>query len=465
MADNDSKDNQSEEDDLNGEESRLEEIVSASTEAFRNAASKHANWARAFGANKQLANLLSQTAGISTSLLAAQAQRVGRKAMPEFGLSAYAPNDLKLGIDAIYDSTAMQSVLGSQLQGTTNAFQANLFPQPAFSKAASRLTKSLLPQFEQIQKIVDSLNAPAATPETQELITGSKGPKYRSNKRVWHYTNAHALNQILFQDYLWASNPKHLNDSSELTHGIEVITRAAERASSGQTQKRKRHIQILDQIFDTNFIDEAIHEVYYISASREPDSLTLWRNYSTDTGFAIGLQPGKELSSEGIILAEQDHDSELDLPIIADWYKVEYNNRKKDALGDLFVSSALEDIQNAGRDDEDLVVKELRKHLIVLASTMKHDAFADEREVRWITTNWAPVVTVHYEVTHRGFVPVLHVKAAVSDQASSTLPITGVRCAPTSSPTVVRTIQGLLTQRGYAKAANDVRQSLMPFSG
>lgn len=450
---------------LDDDEPDLRKIVSANTQAFQRAASQHRNWARAVGANKDLAERLSQTANISSSLLATEVQRIMRESMPDLGLSAssLASRHGLTGMGVV--PSAARISMAQPFHGLTAAKQQLNFSQPGLSSKLSSLYKALRPNLEQIQLSLNELNTPAVTPETQTFLTGADGPQYRANGWVWHYTSAEALNNILIQHYLWASSPHHLNDTSELTHGLETIECAVNRAADDADHPSDPAIQTLKEVFNETFVNKAMHEIYYLSASTAPDSLTLWRNYSTNAGFAIGLRPKRDLSPEGVIVDDHEDYSDLDLPVIANWYRVQYSNSKKDALADSFVVSALNDIATAGREDRELVITELRKHLIVLASTMKHEAFKDEREVRWITTNWAPVDVVHYEVTHRGFVPVLHVRTAGSDEEDPHLPIVAVRCSPTSSPTIVRTIQGLLKQRGYVAASADVQKSTMPFRG
>jgi hypothetical protein len=100
---------------------------------------------------------------------------------------------------------------------------------------------------------------------------------------------------------------------------------------------------------------------------------------------------------------------------------------------------------------------------------MKHKAFADEKEVRWMTTNWMPVdvmpqgSVVHYEHTPQGIVPVLHVRTASEDKEQH-LPIKGIRCSPASREGIERTIRGLLMQHGY-EAAKNVSKSQQPYKG
>lgn len=313
-------------------------------------------------------------------------------------------------------------------------------------------------QLAEIQRSLNRLNRPTATRRTQTFLTGTEGLRYRGRKRVWHYTNAQALDQILKRNVLWASNPHHLNDTAELTHGVDAVRAAAERAARSTSNRANR---VLAALTDAAFIDEVMHDIYFISASTAEDSLTLWRNYSSADGFAIGLKPASPLKPQGLVVDEIDRDEAV-LPNVADWYRVSYKSAEQTRLADAFVVTAVQDIELSDESDEQVVIRELRKHMLVLASTMKHRAFEDEREVRWITTNWAPVDVVHYEVTGRGIVPVLHV---LSSSMGEKLPIHGVRCSPTTGPTIERTIRGLLNQRQYVAAAKDVMRSVLPYRG
>lgn len=333
--------------------------------------------------------------------------------------------------------------------------------------AASKETylERLLPTLESIQTSLSRLNAPAFARETQRFITGTDALRYRGRQRVWHYTNAHALDAILKTHTLWASSPHHLNDTGELRHGVDIVREAIERRTNMGEQPPEAALRQLRAVVDEEFVVSAMHEIYYISASSSSDSLTLWRNYSTTDGFALGIRPSAGLGAEGLALQHGERDQSPDLPTVAAWYRVEYKDKAKQRLADGFVTSALTDISNAKDSESDGVVHELRKHLLILASTMKHQAFEDEREVRWITTNWAPIDIVHYHVTDRGFVPVLHVGAERKGKEEPPLPLSGLRCSPTTSPTIAHTMRGLLTQRGYEEAAGDVKRSHLPFRG
>lgn len=309
--------------------------------------------------------------------------------------------------------------------------------------------------------------------KTQEWLTTTETLRYRSNNFVWHYTNGYACLSIIKSGNLWASSPESLNDASEMTHGLTLIREAfgkvmneAKEEEDYDPEERETVELLMGEVLDPTYFDTMLNEVYYISASTQPDSLTLWRNYASGDGFALGLSTKTGLSADGIALDHHQDTESLrdDIPPISGWYRVTYKKNQKERLATEFIQNAIEDIDRAGESDYEALVKELRKQAVILASVMKHDAFEDEKEVRWITTNFTNFDPVHYEHGHRSIVPVLHVRTASQDE-EALLPLRGVRCSPIAPDGIVRTIQGLLGQKDYKQASNNVKKSQQPFKG
>ncbi|MCQ9162962.1 DUF2971 domain-containing protein [Arthrobacter sp. STN4] len=309
--------------------------------------------------------------------------------------------------------------------------------------------------------------------KTQAFLTTDKQLRYRRNWPVWHYTNGHALLSILETGQLWASNPQNLNDASEMTHGFGVIRDAfAEQAALSKSSARSGSDnwasleKVLSSVLDKTFVDSIITDVYYISASMERDSLTLWRNYADGDGFAIGIDASVELSADGLYVDADDDDSHLreDIPLISGWYRVTYKMPDKQKLAQAFIQSAIEDVKNTAAKDRSALVSELRKQAVILASVMKHEAFKDEREVRWISTNYTTFDPVHYEHGRKSIVAVLHAMTS-SAEGDRPLPIKGLWCSPIPDDGILRTMQGLLRQRGYEPASRNVNKSKQPFRG
>ncbi|MGO4534937.1 hypothetical protein [Leifsonia sp. 2MCAF36] len=361
-------------------------------------------------------------------------------------------------------SKSAQFALGSELSKSLRVPTAlwaarmnELLPRADFSQLVPNLP-NLLSSYRLIERQLSQLNTPTYADATQAFLAQSGQVRYRGRQRVWHYTGAHALMQILSKHELWASSPHHLNDTSELTHGVGIIRQAIERARD-EGISGIREDGALRELVAPAFVEDAMHEIYFISASTANDSLTLWRNYSTTDGFAIGLSPAERLAADGLVPGDGSPGED-----VSGWYKVHYIDADKARLAYTFVESALHDLRATSESDWPAAILELRKHLVILASTMKHRSFMDEREVRWITTLWAPLDVVHYEVTQRGIVPIIHARTIASEDTSH-LPIRGVRCSPRTAPTIVHTIKGLLEKRKYELAARDVVRSELPFRG
>lgn len=310
--------------------------------------------------------------------------------------------------------------------------------------------------------------------KTQEFLTTDAVLRYRWNHPVWHYTNGHALLSILKNGQLWASNPENLNDSSEMKHGFEIIKKAfVDRMEETKELEEYEPADwettetVLSKVLDDTYSQSIINDVYYISASTEQDSLTLWRNYADGDGFAIGIDATVELSADGIPVDEETHGEHIrgDIPLISGWYRVSYKDREKQKLAQEFIQNALEDIDNTPEHELPNLIRELRKQAVILASVMKHEAFRDEKEVRWITTNSTVFDPVHYEHGRRSIVPVLHVMTSSQAENAQPLPLKGLRCSPISNVGIDRTMQGLLKQRGYDHASQHVKVSQQPFKG
>lgn len=329
-------------------------------------------------------------------------------------------------------------------------------------------TSTLMESIKWLQSVArDALTAGFAT-RTQEFLSGDAKLRYRWNHPVWHYTNGHALLSILRNGELWASSPENLNDSSELWHGFKIIREALNervRETKKQNHEPTDWPGVLSNVLDKRYVRSIINEVYIISASAEKDSLTLWRNYADGDGFALGINASIELSADGIAVDEAENADSIrsDVPLISGWYRVSYKDNEKRNLARSFVENAREDIRRTPEESRPDLIPELRKQAVILASVMKHDAFQDEKEVRWITTNFTTFDPVHYEHGRRSIVPVLHIRTSAEEK--ELLPLKGLRCSPIPDESIVRTMKGLLKQRGYERASSNVDQSQQPFKG
>ncbi|WP_155854567.1 hypothetical protein [Paenarthrobacter nicotinovorans] len=108
---------------------------------------------------------------------------------------------------------------------------------------------------------------------------------------VWHYTSPEGLAGILQNNVLWATSAAFLNDTHEFTSGARHLRRQL-RKLTGNDPATNREI-------DTRLAEQEIDpsKAFILSASRDGDSLTLWRNYGKHAvGYAVGLRPDVPLT-------------------------------------------------------------------------------------------------------------------------------------------------------------------------
>lgn len=416
-------------------------------------------WLQAYAAN----NIIQDTLGRQTSSLIRNfsngfASQSALKAI-QSGFTANLPLNLDTGVTLSPE--------------TLRAIRGIAIPNQALLKALNPIADNINRMLGDLQGAARAALLAGFATKTQEFLTTDHRLRYRWNRPVWHYTNGHALLAILRNGQLWASSPENLNDASEMKHGFGVIKQAF--ADQMEESKKEEHHDpadwetveaALSNVLEEHYFNSIVNEVYYISASAEPDNLTLWRNYADGDGFAVGIDTTAELSADGIAVDEEEDGEHIrnDVPLISGWYRVSYKTREKQKLAQEFIQNAIQDIDDTAERNRPVLVQELRKQAVILAAVMKHEAFQDEREVRWITTNFTTFNPVHYEHGRKSIVPVLHVMTSSSED-DLPLPLKGLRCSPIPNDSIVRTIQGLLKQRGYDQASRNVVKSQQPFKG
>lgn len=108
------------------------------------------------------------------------------------------------------------------------------------------------------------------------------------NGCIYHYTNYEGLLGILQSQKFWATESSYLNDSSEISYGLELCKTFLD--------ERLKKIQYG---WENDFINQILHslsminhyELYISCFSEEKDLLSQWKGYANNgNGFAIGLK-------------------------------------------------------------------------------------------------------------------------------------------------------------------------------
>lgn len=108
---------------------------------------------------------------------------------------------------------------------------------------------------------------------------------------LYHYTDLRGLEGILKFGKFWFTDYRHLNDPSELKHGIDIARDVAQHIANGADGRVRLFIDYLLDLFRHDNFASTL-EFFIACFSRARDDLGQWRAYADNgRGVAIGLSP------------------------------------------------------------------------------------------------------------------------------------------------------------------------------
>ncbi|BBH24142.1 hypothetical protein Back11_54870 [Paenibacillus baekrokdamisoli] len=135
---------------------------------------------------------------------------------------------------------------------------------------------------------------------------------------LYHYTSASGLLGIISNECLWVSKSNYLNDISETKYINELIVDAGRELNLSSNvmymiMSEKAYIE-----YGSNG-DVNGQNYYILSLTVNPDSLTLWSNYSSYYGYNIGFEGGalreilekSPMNVDGRVIYDRDAQIEL----------------------------------------------------------------------------------------------------------------------------------------------------------
>jgi hypothetical protein len=227
-----------------------------------------------------------------------------------------------------------------------------------------------------------------------------------------HYSDMAALVGMVQNQELWLTSIFHLNDPSELNHGIQL---ASDRLDEHLRRKTKNALNIADLIKDSfcdgmlDVLEDDIGDAfgfYVASFSRSRDDLAQWRAYADDgRGVAIEIAPKWFLPTP-----PRD-----DAPITERYFvaSVEYDEARAEKRQTVAVDRAVHIVEQAASRNllDDLAVRrlflrelQLRLAVPILwnSVTTKHPAYRHEEETRLILLNSAKALARVVRTRTRG---------------------------------------------------------------
>ena len=307
--------------------------------------------------------------------------------------------------------------------------------------------------------------------EYEALMEQLDGPPFpeRAQAQAWHYTDAGGLLGILQANRLWASSPQVLNDDSEVLYGVTIVREALENLiASGSLPKD--YWAYLRRVVDESWVESIQASIFIASASRSGDLLNQWRGYANADGFALGFELAGSWGTRGVV--GPDGLETLRTPIVPGWYGVIYDREKqlKQARNSLLIATGqppgVSDLWLKSPREWVTAIPQTRMLLSVAPVTMKHPAFRDEREVRYV--GGATDGTVMFRAAGGRVIPytpvgLLSGSAKTNRSADEVFPLKSIVCGPGCRPGTVDVVRRALSSFGYTDV--DVSTSAVPYMG
>lgn len=256
---------------------------------------------------------------------------------------------------------------------------------------------------------------------------------------VWHYTDAHALLNILDTGKLWASQYTSLNDLDEIREGWNYVKRSIDALE--KTSEFDRDVLSWAQAQLSDSAEARFSDIYVLCASTNGDDANQWRSYGNGgRGYAIELDTSVKLQSRGPSKYTK---------VAPGWQSCLYSDEQR--------QHAFDDASNRARDfwgrgealehhpDEAVAANsahaaKMDAHFEVaqFAWRCKNIGFSSEQECRTvIQTNEDP----QFRATPAGITAYVEVSV---DEDSAPLPIKSIRCGPKLTASNARNLERLL---------------------
>jgi hypothetical protein len=264
-----------------------------------------------------------------------------------------------------------------------------------------------------------------------------------------HYTNGQGLRGMLESGRVWFTDYRHLNDSSELTHGIDMAHDVARLLGTGADGRVRLFLEdFADLLRPDNFA--ATLEFFIASFSRARDDLGQWRAYAdAGKGYAIGfapsmfrigdLVPGRLPEFVGPVYYKIDevcarHNAALEEAVAIFLGTVNANADlvRNKAVGILFMDQFVREM--------------IAQPIIWNCLTSKHPAYEHEQEVRLLIMGMPGRLSPHVTTRLRGseIVPYIAHPMPLREPHH----IAEIVVGPAASPDAERTVSTMLTSLG-----------------
>lgn len=279
---------------------------------------------------------------------------------------------------------------------------------------------------------------------------------------LYHYTDARGLRGIFENQQIWFTDYRHLNDPSELLHGMQAAQEVASRMKSGADTRAQLFLDCFVDMFRRENFDKTL-EFYVASFSRAGNDLGQWRAYADNgRGFAIGFAPQLFETVESL---PTDKPPEFVGPVkytledVDALYTPPIVEAARVFLAQAVVYADLMKDKSIGIPFMQEMVRELMTTLIWRSLTTKHPAYQNEQEVRLVILGSPPRLSPYVKTRLRGSEIVPYIRQPWA--ARGPCNVVEIIVGPAASPDTERTLRKFLST--LSMDFDNIRRSDIPY--
>lgn len=286
------------------------------------------------------------------------------------------------------------------------------------------------------------------------------------DKPLYHYTDANGLKGILESQTIWFTDFRHLNDPSELSHGMKICSQQIEAFNKPSTGINE-FLEIIKSIYLPKCMDK--NALYLACFSQNSDELGQWRAYGNDgRGYSIGFSPSLFQPTDDT--SEQKNENAFCAHVL--YKKSDFIKRNKTILDEACsLMSDAETNSSLRLHDDNYWTKERTSFMLELAMeamipmmtncmAFKHEAYKHECETRMFMIGLAEGFFPHLKTRSRKdeIVPFVPYKLPLLHEGS----VTEIIIGPASSTHEIHGVKALLKSLKY-KYEIPIRKSDIPY--
>jgi hypothetical protein len=303
----------------------------------------------------------------------------------------------------------------------------------------------------------------AAIDEFVAWSTGQLNSEQEATKitqTLYHYTDGAGLRGIVESQKLWFTSYLHLNDPSELTHGMNIAHRLlGEIGRTAGDGLVEMFCDMVDNIFQHGHFRD-VFGFYIASLSRADNDLGQWRAYADNgRGFALGLAPHL---FEAVETSNPKPTEHIVMPVVyGNGADQRYRTAIENAAGVVQANRLLLSDKTIGIPFmREMANQLIAGQLIGISLGVKHEAYSHEREVRLIVlgTHDAQKSDVRTRIRGSEIVPYMESELPLREKEG----IVEIVIGPAADPSANGTVQRLLQSFGV-NPEHRIRESGIPY--